>query len=90
LVLLVLIGVLALAVRWLGGGPLTASEPVPDRPALVAVSNGDGYVVRPGDTIWSLARRVQPEGDVRPLVHALSAARHGAPLRAGEHIILPE
>ena len=45
-------------------------------------------VVGAGDTLWSLARRVQPEGDVRPLVQRWSAARGGRPLQAGERVAL--
>lgn len=47
------------------------------------------YVVQPGDTLWKIARALQPEGDVRPLVYELGRARNGAPLRAGERITLP-
>src|SRR5262249_26165640 len=32
------------------------------------------YVVQPGDTLWSIARSLQPDGDVRPLVGDLRAA----------------
>ncbi len=47
-------------------------------------------VVRPGDTLWSIASRAQPGADVRPLVSQLSEARNGAPLQVGERIILPQ
>jgi hypothetical protein len=47
------------------------------------------YVVRPGDTLWAIARVLQPNGDVRPLVQRLVAERGGAPLRAGERLVLP-
>jgi nucleoid-associated protein YgaU len=47
------------------------------------------YVVQPGDTLWKIARALQPEGDVRPLVYDLGKARNGAPLRPGERITLP-
>lgn len=47
------------------------------------------YVVQPGDTLWKIARALQPEGDVRPLVYQLAKARGGAPLRAGERIRMP-
>jgi hypothetical protein len=47
------------------------------------------YVVQSGDTVWQIARALQPTGDVRPLVTALTRARHGAPLRVGERIVLP-
>lgn len=47
------------------------------------------YVVQPGDTLWTIARSLQPEGDVRPLVDDLAAARDGRPLQPGERIELP-
>jgi LysM repeat protein len=47
------------------------------------------YVVQPGDTLWGIARALQPTGDVRPLVAQLAKARHGQPLRVGERIALP-
>jgi hypothetical protein len=84
----------------LGGGPLTASEA--GSSATAAVSTGPAevhvrmqpvsratYVVAPGDTLWSIARRLQPAGDVRPVVDALAAVRHGRPLQPGEAIVMP-
>jgi hypothetical protein len=47
------------------------------------------YVVQPGDTLWTIARSLQPEGDVRPLVDDLAAGRDGRPLQPGERIELP-
>lgn len=82
------------AVVLLGGGaaltvpgevPLTSSGPAP---ALVPVGRTT-YVVRPGDTLWGIARALQPSGDVRPLVQRLTESRGGAPLRAGEPVVLP-
>ena len=67
-----------------GGGPLSAPEPTAH--ALVAERV---HVVQPGDTLWSIARSLQPEGDVRALVHQLAAHRHGAALQVGERIVLP-
>ena len=90
LALFVIVGAVLLAraaFGWLGGGPLTASEPV-SPPASAQASPG-AYVVQPGDTLWTLARRAQPEGDVRDLVNRLASARHGAPLSAGERIVVP-
>jgi hypothetical protein len=81
-------GVLMLALlgHWLGGGPLTAPEPRPTPPVPVVASV---YIVQPGDTLWTLARRSQPTGDLRPLVDRLAAAQRHRPLRAGQRIILP-
>jgi LysM repeat protein len=46
------------------------------------------YVVRPGDTLWAIARHLQPEGDIRPLVDELSARAGGAGLQAGQRLVL--
>jgi hypothetical protein len=73
-----------IASAWLGDGSLAVPEPQP-----AAASAGAVYVVQPGDTLWTLARRAQPDGDIRPLVGRLAAARDGRPLRAGQRIVLP-
>ncbi|HUQ38693.1 MAG TPA: LysM domain-containing protein [Acidimicrobiales bacterium] len=85
-----------LMARWvlggLDGGPLTAAGPArADLPALSSplASPAATHVVQPGDTFWTIARSLQPEGDVRPLVMRLSAGRHGQPLRVGERVALP-
>jgi len=67
----------------LGGGPLTAPEG-PSREVAAHV-----YVVRPGDTLWSIAARVRPGADPRPLVQTLTSDLGGASLRPGEALQLP-
>ena len=67
----------------LGGGSLASPEPA--SPVLIGERS---YVVQPGDTLWSIARWLQPQGDPRPLVDRLAAAHHGFPLRVGERIAL--
>ena len=61
----------------LGSTPLEA----PGRPPAVT-----RYVVRSGDSLWSVARRVAPDRDPRPVVDALAEARQGSPLLPGETI----
>ena len=78
--------VLVLAVRagmaTLGGVPASAPEGnITGPPARVVV-------VQPGDTVWTIARAVQPDGDVRPLVDAL-LADHPAPLQPGDRLLVP-
>jgi nucleoid-associated protein YgaU len=48
------------------------------------------YVVRPGDTLWSIARRIQ-DGDPRPLVDAIQAANRADPgaLAPGQVLLIP-
>ncbi|MDQ3106221.1 MAG: LysM peptidoglycan-binding domain-containing protein [Actinomycetota bacterium] len=94
LVAVLILGVL-LAGSWasstLGGGSLTASEAGSPRVvelSLQPVARAT-HVVAPGDTLWSIARTLVPEGDVRPVVDALAASRDGRPLQVGERIVLP-
>jgi len=67
------------AVKALGVGP----EPV----RVSSVS----YVVREGDTLWSIAERVAPGQDPRPVVDALTSANDVDPgtLVPGQALIVP-
>ncbi|MFZ4516088.1 MAG: hypothetical protein ACOYN3_07230 [Acidimicrobiia bacterium] len=62
----------------LGGASLVASE---HRPTTVT------YLVRSGDSLWSVARHVAPNDDPRRVVADLERARGGAPLLPGETIL---
>ncbi len=64
-------------------GP-TAGVPAAAPVAVVAPT----YVVQPGDTLWTLGRRLQPDGDVRPLVARLLAVHGAGPLVPGERLSL--
>jgi LysM domain len=48
------------------------------------------YTVKPGDTLWSIAHRIAPGQDPRPVVDELIAANHlQGSLQAGQAIDLP-
>jgi Tfp pilus assembly protein FimV len=66
---------------------------------MPGLARGDGperpaprvhYVVEPGDTLWSIARRVAPGRDPRPVVDALVEANdlHDG-LQAGQELSVP-
>jgi predicted Zn-dependent protease len=66
------------------GRPLSAADgstPVPAGSEIV--------LVQPGQTLWTIARGLQPSGDVRPLVDELAALNGGATLEAGQNLVLP-
>ena len=66
------------------------AEPAPAGPAPAAAGPGSlQVVVQPGDTLWSIARRARPEGDIRPLVDRLVAEHGATPLRPGEIVSIP-
>ncbi len=50
---------------------------------------GPTVVVQPGDSLWTIARSIQPDGDVRPLVQQLAALNGGALLQVGQVLALP-
>jgi hypothetical protein len=84
--------VLALALASLGVRALlpAGAEPTP-APAAAAPATAAASVVvaAPGDSLWTIARRVQPDGDVRPLVDAMRDANGGATLQAGQRVLVP-
>jgi LysM repeat protein len=70
----------------LGSGSLSTSGPpsLPVQPVAEIV-----YVVQPGDTVWGIARSVEPDDDPRRTVDAILAARGNGSLQVGERIVLP-
>lgn len=57
------------------------------RPMRPLSAVGDGvYVVQPGDTLWSVAERLAPSGDPRPLVAELRSRHGGVDLQPGDRI----
>ncbi len=80
-----------LVVAWLvavrlGGGSLSTSEPPSLRVEPVAQVV---HVVQPGDTVWAVARAVDPAADPRRTVDRILEARGDGPLQVGERIVLP-
>ena len=79
---LVVVGMLAMAGKAGAalGGATTPGTP-PRGPSVVT------EVVQPGDTLWSIAERLAPGSDPRPIVDELQRARHGDQLQPGEKIV---
>ncbi|MGH9118847.1 MAG: LysM peptidoglycan-binding domain-containing protein [Acidimicrobiales bacterium] len=65
-----------------------AAVPTQAQPRPIAAGEHSVYVVQPGDTLWSIARRLDADGDVRATVDAL-VERHGsASVDVGDRIPL--
>jgi hypothetical protein len=62
------------------GGNLAAAERLP---------HVQHVVVEPGDSLWSIAQRVAPGHDPRPIVDAIADARGSAALQVGETLTVP-
>jgi len=61
-------------------------------PAGSALAENRGpvvYTVQPGDSLWSIAERLDPAADPRPLVARLTAQTGSGTVRPGERILLP-
>lgn len=89
LLVLVVAGVLAL-----GRGAFTGLAPAPPSAATASAPAGGSLggrrvVVRSGDTLWSIARRLQPNGDVRSLVDRLVIANGSSTVWPGDRIAVP-
>ena len=76
---------------WFGAGALSSlHRPAMTVPAAAVRAHGGYlYVARPGDTLWSIASKLQPGGDPRPLVAELEQQLHGGELVVGDRLTLP-
>jgi hypothetical protein len=62
--------------------PPAASEP------LLDVDLSGFYLAQPGDTLWTIAQRLAPGTDPRPLVDRLAQLNGGASIQPGQRIML--
>jgi hypothetical protein len=88
-VAVVLLAVALVLVMARAGAALGGSTPAaPERhPAHSGVTHHSATtVVQSGDSLWTVAERLAPGYDPRPVVDALSEARHGTVLTPGETI----
>lgn len=60
-----------------------------DAPGAAGVAAPTTYVVRPGDTLWSIAAATEPDLDVRIAVDRLVARNGRAPIVVGQELELP-
>ena len=57
-------------------------------PSAPRLTGGEVYVVRPGDTLWSIAASVAPGDDPRPVVDRLRAATDIGVRQAGDRLVI--
>ena len=65
---------------------IDAGASVAPSPVAGSVATSATYLVRPGDTLWSIARSIQPTGDVRNLVDQLADRAGSGPLVVGRSL----
>jgi hypothetical protein len=66
-------------------GP-TSNSPTSAATAAVPPAAAEEYIVQPGDTLWTIAERLDPQGDLRPVVDELADRAGGAMLQSGQRI----
>lgn len=82
--LVVLALVLGMILGLLSFGRQADASPDP----IAVAAEATVVVVQPGDTLWTIARAMQPEGDHRALVSTLSELTDGAVLQPGQRIVV--
>ncbi|NNN13718.1 MAG: LysM peptidoglycan-binding domain-containing protein [Acidimicrobiaceae bacterium] len=65
----------------LGYSRITSTRP--------AVGASITYTVRPGDTLWSIVQRLDPNSDPRPLVSEIQSMVGTTVITPGEKIVVP-
>ena len=69
--------------------PAGATADAAAGPSVPAAAGAEQvWVVQPGETLWTIAAELRPDGDVRELVDALAERAGGASLEAGQRIPL--
>ncbi len=85
----VALGLLVSALSLLGGELIGRVTGTTGAPVVAAVGEPVVYVVQPGDTLWSIAGSINPEGrDVRSTVDRLVEVAGGPILQPGQRIVL--
>jgi hypothetical protein len=79
---LLLVG-LALPLGGIGGRSHASASPPAES------SHPVEYIVRPGDSLWSIAERTDPSGDPRPMVAEMAAQIGSTSVQPGQHIAVP-
>ncbi|QXC62493.1 LysM peptidoglycan-binding domain-containing protein [Aquihabitans sp. G128] len=73
----------------IGRGAFSAAAPATPAAATAPAAGARTVTVRAGDTLWSIARRLRPTGDVRPLVDQLAEANGGTAIAPGDRLVIP-
>lgn len=67
----------------------TGGHSHPTGSALAETGGRSVYTVQPGDSLWSIAERMDPSADPRPMIARLASRTGSDTVVPGERIVLP-
>jgi LysM repeat protein len=82
LVVLLVLPLRALGTVTVSGQPTPGGTPA-------GLMDGSVYVVQPGDTLSSIAHRINPSGDQRAMAAQMASEVGSSVVVPGEHVVLP-
>ena len=89
LVFLSMVGLIAFLSVLMANEIIGRIHGVPGGSVVEAAGQPVVYVVQPGDTLWEIADKFNPEGtDIRHIVDELASITGGAQLQPGQRIVL--
>jgi LysM domain len=75
---------------WFGSSAMASSQDhLQVLPGSVKTAHGYLYRVQPGDTVWSIATRLDPTGDPRPIADQIESEIGGTNLQVGTQVLVP-
>lgn len=75
------------AERSMVSAPFVAGSASPETGVVSAATRF--HIVRPGESLWLIARSEHRKGDIRSLVRKLALANGGVELSVGQRVLLP-
>jgi len=85
------VGLMATGGLWIGTSAMASAAHGQLQVLAGSVKTTDGYLyrVQPGDTVWSIATRLDPSGDPRPIADAIETEIGGSNLQVGTRLLVP-
>lgn len=83
------VAAIVLSTRFADAGAVNPETSAPGAARQLGATGATVVIVQPGETLWRVARALQPTGDVRPLVARLTRSHGGSGVQAGDRLSIP-